>query len=518
MADPTKDLVEPRIIHHWHDHETTPSSRDLPIRNERRDERMHIRVRLPFHVTIGRKKYAGRDISVSGLSTADRTNVDEGRSVQCEISVRCNGFRATLPVTLRALDSRRDQEFQRFEIVDIAHAEAGILQRLIHARLSGVHLTLDQLAATEDSQTVRNRVKTAIDPPKATSSLVRFVGTLAVIGVLILGLGAALFERLFVIQPNFAAVTAPEIKIFAPADGDLAPHEHDPGDVVKRDQPLIRIEDREAKAQLVLARATLKYNENLIANLRESMKKGKGGSVTITTGGPESGSAPAIVKLTPLQVRTRIKELETALLFTKAKVRALEARMANRTIYSPCDCIVYSMRSGDGGYWVQKGSLIAKLIESNPKYIKVEALVHLNEISRIEPNDRAEVILPTTGESLGARVTAIQLDSQNIERAGFPQWARQDMSHGSVILAMEDPLPPSLVGHPVEVRFIDTDSLGGRSLAYLFQLANDLMRWVTEPITAAVTQRSLKSDPRQDTNVRQRAGHREIRRNRKGLE
>jgi hypothetical protein len=57
------------------------------------------------------------------------------------------------------------------------------------------------------------------------------------------------------------------------------------------------------------------------------------------------------------------------------------------------------------------------------------------------------------------------------------------MSHGSVILAMEDPLPPSLVGHPVEVRFIDTDSLGGEALAAVFGTLSDLLRGVVDPVT-----------------------------------
>jgi hypothetical protein len=48
---------------------------------------------------------------------------------------------------------------------------------------------------------------------------------------------------------------------------------------------------------------------------------------------------------------------------------------------------------------------------------------------------------------------------------------------------MEDPLPPSLVGHPVEVRFIDTDSLGGEALAAVFGTLSDLLRGVVDPVT-----------------------------------
>ncbi|HEY9549979.1 MAG TPA: HlyD family efflux transporter periplasmic adaptor subunit [Kiloniellaceae bacterium] len=453
------------------------------LRNEARNERMHVRVQLPFHVVIDGRRYAGHDISTSGFSTAKRPAIDSDATVQCDIYIRCNGFRAAIPTTGRLLGERDDNRGGRFEFTEIADAEASILRRLVRSHLAGVHLTLEQLAAKEDPQTVRERVKKTVRPPNPAPSLLRFGGTLAAIGVLLLVLGAALYERLFVIEPDFAAVTAPEIRIYAPTDGELAPHEFDPGDMVKRDQVLVEVNDPEAEAQLVLAEATLNYNARMLENLRESLAAG--GSATILTGGTGDGEAPVLSKLSPLELRARIKELESTYGFAKAKLRALEARTAAGTVYAPCDCIVHTIRSGAGGYWVQKGALIAQVIRNGAEDVTVEALVHLGDISAIEPNERAEVVMPTTGETHTARVTSIQLESQNIERAGFPEWARQDMSHGSVILAMEDPLPPSLVGHPVEVRFIDTNSLGGEALAAVFGTLNDLLHKVVDPITLA---------------------------------
>src|SRR3546814_9217688 len=141
---------------------------------------------------------------------------------------------------------------------------------------------------------------------------------------------AALYERLFVIEPDFAAVTAPEIRIYAPTDGELAPHEFDPGDMVKRDQVLVEVNDPEAEAQLVLAEATLNYNARMLENLRESLAAG--GSATILTGGTGDGEAPVLSKLSPLELRARIKELESTYGFAKAKLRALEARPAAGTV------------------------------------------------------------------------------------------------------------------------------------------------------------------------------------------
>lgn len=460
-----------------------PEERAASLRNEARNERLHVRVHLPFQVLIDGRRYAGHDISVSGFSTVKRPALDVDESVDCDVYIRCNGFRAAIPATARMLGERTDDRGGRFEFTEMGDAEGSILRRLIRAHLAGTHLTLEQLAATEDPQTVRDRVKKTVRPPNPAPSLLRFGGTLAAIAVLLFVLGAALYERLFVIEPDFAAVTAPEIRIYAPTDGELAPHEFDPGDSVSRDQVLVEVNDPEAEAQLVLAEATLNYNEQMLENLRESLQAG--GSATIVSGGADDGGAPVLTELSPLELRARIKEFETTYGFAKAKMRALEARTAAGTVYAPCDCIVHSIRSGSGGYWVQKGALIAQVIKNGAEDVTVEALVHLGEISAIDPNERAEVVMPTTGETHTARVTSIQLESQNIERAGFPEWARQDMSHGSVILAMEDPLPPGLVGHPVEVRFIDTDSLGGEALAAVFGTLGDLLGGVVAPLTTA---------------------------------
>src|SRR3546814_19973241 len=95
---------------------------------------------------------------------------------------------------------------------------------------------LEQLAAKEDPQTVRERVKKTVRPPNPAPSLLRFGGTLAAIGLLFLVIGAALYERLFVIEPDFAAVTAPAIRIYAPTDGELAPPALYPGDTGKPDR------------------------------------------------------------------------------------------------------------------------------------------------------------------------------------------------------------------------------------------------------------------------------------------
>src|SRR3546814_6947040 len=77
------------------------------------------------------------------------------------------------------LGERGEGQGGRFEFTEIGDPEASILRRLIRSHLAGTHLTLEQLAAKEDPQTVRERVKKTVRPPNPAPSLLRFGGTLA---------------------------------------------------------------------------------------------------------------------------------------------------------------------------------------------------------------------------------------------------------------------------------------------------------------------------------------------------
>ena len=450
------------------------------IVHERRDERNHVRVRLPFDVIVDGKRFLGAEVSVGGFSVSGYSETNDARPVPVELAIRCNGFHASIDAEAILVEVS-DDGTARFTFSRIGEPELLILRKIIRAHLAGTHLTIEQLAAEEDPQTLRNRVKKVESGPAPGLSTGRTILIFGIVLVLFTGFVAALVEKLYVIKPGFAAVTAPSIDIYAPIDGELSAHDLNPGQRVARDQQLVTVVDPEAQAQLVLAEATLHYNDRLLQNLQESLERpeDKGGTAFMS-GGAASGGAPVLTKLTPLETRSRITELQSTHDFAVARIESLRARASTGTIHAPCDCLIQSIRSGEGGYWIQKGTLIAQLIKTGPEDVNVEALVHLDIIDQIEPNASATVVLPTTGESIEARVSAIQLQSQNIERAGFPEWARQDMSHGSVIVTTQEPLPPQFVGQPVEVRFLDTSSFGGQILAAAFRSLGDMYReWVS---------------------------------------
>src|SRR3546814_4823088 len=110
------------------------------LRNEARNERMHVRVQLPFQVVINGRRFAGHDISVSGFSTAKRPAVDGRAPVQCDLYIRCNGFRAAIPTVAQMPGERGEGQGGRFEFTEIGDPEAPIPRRLIRSHLAGTHL------------------------------------------------------------------------------------------------------------------------------------------------------------------------------------------------------------------------------------------------------------------------------------------------------------------------------------------------------------------------------------------
>src|SRR3546814_18279529 len=98
------------------------------------------------------------DVCSSDLfSTAKRPAVDGRAPVQCDLYIRCNGFRAAIPTVAQMLGERGEGQGGRFEFTEIGDPEASILRRLISSHLAGTDLTLEQLAAQADSHRSEER-------------------------------------------------------------------------------------------------------------------------------------------------------------------------------------------------------------------------------------------------------------------------------------------------------------------------------------------------------------------------
>ena len=89
------------------------------LRGERRDERAHVRVLLPFVATFDGEQCDGHDISTGGFSTRQRPSFKVGDTADCTIDIDCNGFFASIPSTARLLGTRPNNHGARFEFISL---------------------------------------------------------------------------------------------------------------------------------------------------------------------------------------------------------------------------------------------------------------------------------------------------------------------------------------------------------------------------------------------------------------
>lgn len=454
------------------------------IQHERRDERQHVRVEAPFQVRHeDGHTLPGHDLSLGGFSYHSDKAVEPGTVLSVSLLLMAGSAELIVPVTAKALRSDSERAGNSYEVafeitkIDQRHRE--LLRRIIRSHLSGRYAAVEDLIEKEDPQTPRKRAPRGAAAMPAGSKSRKPWGRYALLMLAALTLvavaGATAYRNFMLIEPSFAAVTAPRIDILSPGAGQLSEHSLQPGDRVERDQPLAKVSNSDLETDLILARAAHAYNSQLIDNMRERFNDPSVQKVSMaqsTT--PTDGRPPSFETVTPDIAKVRIEQFETARGYENARIDALESRMAANTMYSPCDCVVAWALSSGGGTYINESDRIMTLIRTGPNDIMVEALVHMSKIGSIEPHQRAYIALPNASEPIEARVRSVALDVERQPRAGFPEWVRQQQNVASVLLVPETPLPASTVGVPVDVRFSEAPIIdqtaewiwqGGRAIA-----------------------------------------------------
>ncbi|MEA3253038.1 MAG: HlyD family efflux transporter periplasmic adaptor subunit [Pseudomonadota bacterium] len=444
-----------------HDEHDEQIARDSQLGHERRDERRHVRVDAPFQVRFADDTtLPGHDLSLGGFSVYSDKPIEEGKVVSASLLLVAGAAELIVPVdakVLRDAGRRRDKQYEiAFEITRIARRHRELLRRVIRAHLSGNHASVESLVATEDPQTPRKRQTSSVAQrkPRERKYWGRYMA-LALAAVLLLAvITATAYRNFFLIEPDFAAVTAPRIDIRAPGSGILAPHDFQAGDKVQRDQKLVRVKNSQLKTDLILAKASLNYNNQLIKNLQARIDSPGANQVYMPSGSSGPSSSAANFESVPAEVaRIRINQFEMSRDYQRSRIDALESRMSANVTYSPCDCLVAWARSSSGGTYINKSERIMTLIKTGQNDVMVEALVHMDDIGRIKPRQTAYIALPNASEPIQAQVRTVSLDVERQPRAGFPNWVRQQQNVASVLLVPEEPLPASAVGVPVDVRF-----------------------------------------------------------------
>ncbi len=441
------------------------------VQHERRDERGYIRVAIPFRVSLSDDSaLSGNDVSLGGFSAHSSRAFQPGERISASLLMMAGPTELIVPLRaecLRAAPAANGKGYQvSFEITDIEPPHRELLRQVIRSALSGRSPNIEGLMAGEDPQTPRKRqtgVAKPTPPARQPKPMGRYILLFLAIGLLVLVGAATAYRNFMLIEPNFAAVTAPRIDIRAPGPGILAAHDLQAGDRVEIDQFLTNVVNSDLESDLILAEAALDYNNRLIENLQEHLDGGIQEVSLANSAQPASGDTMTFESVSPEIAQARIEQFETVRDYENSRIAALEARQSSNNIYSPCDCLVaWALSSADGTY-INESERIMTLIRTEEDDVLVEALVHMSDISRIEPNQQAYVTLANTSNPIRARVRNVALDVERQPRAGFPSWVRQQQNVASVLLVPEEPLPAESVGQPVDVRFTETPLLGAAS-------------------------------------------------------
>ncbi|MBY6031489.1 PilZ domain-containing protein [Halomonas sp. DP8Y7-1] len=469
-SSPSRQRAEPSLGQAGHDASTSNGDSRPGLAHERRDERRYIRVTPTFEVRFeDGNRFRGVDLSQGGFAIESPKAMRKDARIRGEIAIQTASGELLVPVGAScrhslAQEGRAGTHHAGFEITDISPSHLELLRQVVRAHLAGRPLNVEQLLQGEDSQTPRKRrgagsaPQPAARPPKP---LGRYVALFMGFAVLAIVAAATAYRNFMLIEPSFAAVTAPRIDIRAPSPGILMAHELEAGDRVTRDEALTRVKDVDLESDLILAEAAQRYNSQLIENLQESLDSANGGQVSLANSAePGNGEAVSFETVSPAIAEARIDQFETARDFQASRVTALQARQSQNEIYSPCDCLVaWALSSSDGTY-INESEKIMTLMRTGQDEVMVEALVHMDDIDRIEPDQLAYLSLPNASGTISARVRSVALDIERQPRAGFPSWVRQQQNVASVLLVPEKPLPVESVGTPVDVRFTEQALLG----------------------------------------------------------
>lgn len=475
------------------------------LRSERRDQRKHVRVELPFEAKIDGKTYAGRDVSLSGFGVDQALSVDEGDNVRAELIFKFKGFTVNLPVHAKATGTGTNGR-TGFEITSMEADEFEVLRKLITAHMSGTLVSIDGLLVSTDGQVARKAKKSghAHDAKNkkrgpGAGAVVRWGAVTTVALALLVLAGTALYERLFVVDSPFAATTAPRIDIRASGSGRFKDMGVVPGDRVQADKKIGRIINDELVSQLAIARATFQYQKQLISKLREARDEGGDAAaeaIAASLSDPNrSGSQNKRDVATLLTIEKRIEQLVSKKNLQRARIAALNQQDKGNTIFSPCDCIVHWARGGAGGTWVHTGDKLYELIPASPDKVMVEAQIPMSEVREIKRFQKATIELPNREETITGRVVEVKLEGEHRPRAGFPKWVRQDLSKATVLIAPEKKIARVGVGTPVDVSFSGTPQSLRTIHNTVEQVAGNLVERVFGDESAQAARGDLPDEP-----------------------
>lgn len=390
---------------------------------DRRPMQDVVEVSLPFRLNDAGRISQGLRLSRRHLIVAEDAHGEAllaAAEREVEVHVGLDGFDLVLPVTVAASSTSKPGAGEiRLDIVDMDERTEATLVQLVRTALTGWLPHAEDLARGWDEETPMR----AGAPAAVQRKGVHWLPLAASLLLLVLGIGAAAFQiylSVTTIPTDVAAVTAARYDIVSPEYGVVAEGGTPAGTEVTTGQPLLRVQSAEVEAALLQQSAVLEAAEAALpAALRLR-------GVTSTD--------PAAVGA----VLQRDREL--------GKLSALQRRSAALSFAARCTCTV--LWAAVPGSTVAPGALLMSLVVSDPRQIRIEALVKPQAALSIQPGQAARVTIAGDATEHMARVEQVRYQTSPIPKVGLGT-NRDDRP--TVVLALDDPKVALVPGTPVDV-------------------------------------------------------------------
>lgn len=215
--------------------------------HEAERQRQHLRVRVPLTIEIGNRRCEAFDWSVAGFSVPSADfGIGPGEDCDARLVLAFVEFEFDLKVRCQLVYANADSGRSGFRLINQNQRQLSVLQFMVDAYLSGEIVQVSDLfdVARRDNFTTAKQI-----PRQSGGELLRqrFRRWLFGFGVLALTVGllaliaTSLYERLYVVSPVSAVVTADLVQIAAPQGGRLAISAAVRSGVVQAGMPLLTI-------------------------------------------------------------------------------------------------------------------------------------------------------------------------------------------------------------------------------------------------------------------------------------
>lgn len=415
------------------------------VRTIQRNSRLSQPVHLPFFAILGSQSFEGRDLTLDEfevygdpqrLSTAERHALDPGSISDVKLRIELFGFVCEIDAEVEVVSQSGEgpEATIRFAFREMSRQGREALRRIARSYHAGYVASPSDLLENHDPQTLTGTAGAAAggaNQPRRWRSLLGLGLSMGVILGTFGFIGAAAYERFFLITARFATVTAPEVEMISAEMGQVRTTIQSVGQQVGRDTPLYTVNSAELRAEEAALGSRIAFLNDMIASMAAGATPA---SLSAGTGG-EMLASP--------------EDARRALGLAEGELRALQLRLSAMEGYSPCDCVVSWFQ--EDGAWVVPGDTVAVLARTAETTLRVEALVHVADMDGMFVGQSAVVTDVSTGEGIEAVVERITLDPRQQPRVGFPDWLRREPTLASVIVSVDRPLDPAQIGQPFEV-------------------------------------------------------------------